>query len=188
MRKSTGSKSACAFLLLSACVMVASCRDRGGLKIASPSGKEVSLAITGYNYTNRSINDFSVDGASGGNLHVSSPHSGGGGSVCCSPYVIGAGARRTLIRWQTGACTFQTRRDRSGQLLFWTHYFYREAYVDMNPNVPHEPNIIEAHFYPDGHVEVALTQEASRPRLQLDERRADNSPYPQCPGDERPSQ
>lgn len=178
--------------ILISCLTIGACRDdsiaTGELEAPMPLGTEVSLAITGYNYTSRSINDFSVDGASGGNVHVSSPHSGGGGSVCCSPYVVGAGARRALIRWQSGACTYQTRRDRSGQLLFWTHYFYKEAYIDINPNVPKVPNYIEVHFYPDGHVEAAMTEHASQPRLRLDENRADKSPYPQCPDDKRPVQ
>jgi hypothetical protein len=45
---------------------------------------EYGLVIIGYNYTSRYIDQFSVDGAGGGNLYVSGPSSGGGGIVCCA--------------------------------------------------------------------------------------------------------
>lgn len=41
------------------------------------------LGVAGYNYTNRAIADFSVNCAWGGNVFLSTPTSGGGGTVCC---------------------------------------------------------------------------------------------------------
>ena len=180
------------FLLLIPTLLLASCRDEaiqlGEAQAEPPAMTELALTVTGYNYTNRSINDFTVDGASGGNLHVSSPNSGGGGSVCCSPYVVGAGARKVKIRWAADACTYDNRKDRTGQLLYVVHYFYKEVTVDIAPNVPRVPRILEVHFYEDGHVEAAMTEIPSPPRLRLDDKRAAIEPYKQCPDDKRPEQ
>lgn len=57
--------------------------------VAQLASDVTSLGIVGYNYTNRAINTFTIDGAGGGNLYVSSPASGGGGTTCCVPYVPG---------------------------------------------------------------------------------------------------
>ncbi|AKI99144.1 Hypothetical protein AA314_00771 [Archangium gephyra] len=45
-----------------------------------PSLEPISLEINGFNYTDLYIDNFSVNGNSGGNLYVSSPTSGGGGA------------------------------------------------------------------------------------------------------------
>ena len=82
---------------------IGGCQD----KVASPSvgpkhGEFVSLTITGYNYTNKYIDEFFVDGNGGLNLFVSSATSGGGGSVRCVKYIIGATLWKPEIRWQVG--------------------------------------------------------------------------------------
>lgn len=48
----------------------------------------VGLTLSGYNYTNRYIDQFSVNGIGGGNLHVSTVTSGGT-NVCCFSYTPG---------------------------------------------------------------------------------------------------
>jgi hypothetical protein len=63
-----------------------------------------SLALTGYNYTDKSIDGFTVDGLGGGNLRVSGESNGGGGDVCCLSYLVGAKARTVKVRWQKSAC------------------------------------------------------------------------------------
>ena len=180
------------FALLIPALFLVACRDgpktMGEHYPASPIMTELSLAIAGYNYTSRSINDFTVDGASGGNLHVSSPNSGGGGTVCCAPHVAGAGPRKVKIRWAADACTYNNRKDKEGQLLYGIHYFYKEASVDIAPDVPQNPTTLEVHFYEDGHVEAAMTTTPSPPRLRLDEKRANKEPYKQCPEDRRPEE
>jgi hypothetical protein len=70
-------------------------------------GERVNLTITGFNYTSRYIDEFSVNGQGGGNLYVSGPTSGGGGSICCVSYVKGAAAPRIIVRWQSGGCMYR---------------------------------------------------------------------------------
>ncbi|WP_409033040.1 DUF3304 domain-containing protein [Janthinobacterium sp. CG_23.3] len=83
------------------------CQDREFLLDTEPRiGNTVSLTITGYNYTNRYIDDFYVGSSGGGNLYVSSSNGGGGSSVCCASYVIGATLWKPIVRWQVGGCTY----------------------------------------------------------------------------------
>jgi hypothetical protein len=51
------------------------------LKAGAP--RHHALAIVGYNYTERYIDSFHVNGQGGGNLYVSGPTAGGGSSACC---------------------------------------------------------------------------------------------------------
>lgn len=146
----------------------------------------VSLSLTGYNYTNRYIDDFSFDGLGGGNLFVSGPNGGGGGSVCCVRYVVGADAWTADIRWQVDACTYGERTFSDGTKHHDIHRIYKEAKVKIDPRIPANPKYLEVHFYPDGHVEAAMTQESSAPRLALSKDREDKSQFKQCPNDREP--
>ncbi|MES2117682.1 MAG: DUF3304 domain-containing protein [Pseudomonadota bacterium] len=169
---------------------LSSCKAQSNDEQAPPSkppmGTKVALTLTGYNYTNRYIDTFSVDGAGGGNLFVSHGASGGGGSVCCVSYVTGARARKVSVRWQTGACTFGEYTNSSGVKYHEIHSFFKEVEVQIDPRIPDQPAYFEVHFYPDGHVEAAITEHASPPRLLLSKDREDRSHYPQCPNDKEP--
>lgn len=112
-----------------------------------------NLTITGYNYTNTGISSFEVDGQGGGNINVSSPTSGGGGSVCC--LIVRAPLRvpqPVTIKWSRDVET-------------WC-----EQTVLLQPPLPEKPEYFEVHFYEDGHLEVAVTESASSPRLRLERR------------------
>lgn len=166
---------------------VAGCQDKIVSSSMNPKHDEfVSLTITGYNYTNRHINDFYVSGNGGLNVFVSSRTSGGGGSVCCVKYIIGATLWKPEVRWQVGGCTFNSRKDRYGKNFFDIHYFYKEVKASLDVKIPSNPKYLEVHFYPDGHVETAITELPSAPRLALDEDREDKSPYKVCPNDKEP--
>lgn len=145
------------------------------------------LAIHGYNYTNRYIGYFKVDSVGGGNIYVSGPDSGGGGTTCCASYIKGAGPWRAKVNWQTGACRWAERVQKSGETVFELHKYYKTVEVDVEPNIPADPKHLEMHFYPDGTIQIALTEEESPPRLVLSKDREDKSPYPQCPGNEEPA-
>ena len=175
------------FFLFSA-IVLAGCNDAVKLSSGGASNKSdvVSLTITGYNYTDRYINDFFVGSASGGNVFVSSPNGGGGSSFCCATYVIGATKWKPLIRWQVGGCTFNTRKDSYGDVFFDIHHFYRELETTLDPKIPDNPKYLEVHFYPDGHVETAITELPSRPRLLLSADREDKSPYKVCQNNKEP--
>ena len=129
---------------------------------ASPSLAEprnYNLTIHGYNYTDTGIGSFEVNGAGGGNLEVSTPTSSGGGSTCCAT-VYGA-------IYKTDPFTIKWSRD--GKT--WC-----ETKVLLNPSIPTEPQNFEVHFYRDGHIELAATDDYSEPRLKLDRLHA-NSRY-----------
>lgn len=146
----------------------------------------VGLTIYGYNYTNRYIDQFYVNGNGGENLRVSGPSSGGGGSVCCFSYTPGNPAPKTVtVKWQHGACKYKETKDST---YAYTHPFFKTLDVPVDPKVPPKPGYFEVHFYPDGHVEAAITEHSSPPRLILSKDREDRSNYPRCPNDQKPKQ
>jgi hypothetical protein len=154
---------------------------------ATGTGKRLNLTLAGFNYTSRYIDRFSVNGQGGGNLYVSGPSSGGGSSVCCISYVKGAAAPTVSVRWQSGGCMFRAPRVLADGSTHLAHGFYRELKVKVNANVPKDPAYLEVHFYPDGHVESAITDTVSAPRLVYSKERADRSDFPRCPNDQEPS-
>jgi hypothetical protein len=159
--------------------------DKADAKI--PLGTPLSLTLQGFNYTDKYIDRFQVDGLGGGNIFVSTETNGGGKSACCVSYVLGASARKVKIRWQTDACRFNERISR-GQKYSNIHSFFKEVEVQVDRDIPEHPRYFEVHFYPDGHVEAAMTEQASRPRLILSKSREDNTPYPRCPDGKKPEQ
>lgn len=155
---------------------------------AIPIGTEVSLTFTGYNYTDRYIDDFSVNSISGGNLFVSNSINGGGGSTCCIGYITGVKKWKIPIRFHIGSCTYDTQHDLTGKLFSRTHNFYKSVEVTVDPNIPARPYFFEVHIYPDNHIEAVVTESTSPARLSLSRNREDKSPYKQCPNDKRPEE
>lgn len=152
----------------------------------APPAKPVGLTIAGYNYTNRYIDQFFVNGHGGGNLFVSTETSGGGGGVCCVMYTPGLPTPKTVrVKWQASGCMYRETNS-SGEVSRWTHSYFKEADAVVDPRVPASPTRFEVHFYPDGHVEAAITDEMSSPRLKLSSQREDRSDYPDCPGGNKP--
>lgn len=153
-----------------------------------PVGTNIGLTLTGYNYTNRYIDTFEVNGQGGGNLFVSGPNGGGGKSVCCVNYVTGPGAWKVTVRWQADACVYNDYTDAEGGEHHRMHSYFKEARVEVDPKVPDHPGYFEVHIYPDGHVEAAITENESPPRLILSKNREDNSEYPRCPNGKKPKE
>ncbi len=146
------------------------------------------LLIQGYNYTDTYIDSFTVNGAGGGNVFVSSPTTGGGKSTCCYSFNPSSKAQVT-IRWSASYCTYLTT-NRYGETHQWRKSLFREVQVPVADFSGGEPAALEVHFYPDGHVEAAVTPGYSPPRLKLpitaDEQRpgaAHN--HPPCNDDHR---
>jgi hypothetical protein len=152
-----------------------------------PAGTPIKLGIVGYNYTNRYIDAFSVNGAGGGNLFVSGPGGGGGGTACCANWAVGLKTRKVIVRWHTAACIYNERTS-GGEKFRDTHRFFKEVEVQVAPGIPDQPRYLEVHIYPDEHVEAAVTEAVSRPRLNLTEDREDNSDYPRCPNGKKPTE
>jgi hypothetical protein len=153
-----------------------------------PPGTRFSLALLGYNYTSRYIDTFSVNGQGGGNLYVSSPTSGGGGTVCCVSYVQGRPAGEVTVRWQSGGCMLRVPGGLADGSTHLAHSFFREIKVKVDPLIPSRPRNFEVHFYPDGHVEAAITDGRSSPRLVYSKSREDRSDFPRCPDEKEPKQ
>jgi hypothetical protein len=127
-----------------------------------------TLAIVGFNYTDRAVADFSVNGAWGGNLSPSTPTSGGGGTLCC--VVMSRSTKMPFwvdVKYKLSALeTFSPRKiiEPSGP--------YRTTRVEVTGAIPANPEYLEVHFYPDGHIEGSLSgpEGPSAPRLKLEAR------------------
>ncbi|EPX57391.1 hypothetical protein D187_007145 [Cystobacter fuscus DSM 2262] len=113
--------------------------------------ESVALTVSGYNYTDLHIESFSVDGAGGANIFVSSPDSGGGGGVCC-------------LRWYPGVpLPVSVKVEWTRDLKRWC-----EKEVMVSGPVPDQPRYIVVHFFQDGRIEVELTEGFPESKLQLD--------------------
>lgn len=145
------------------------------------------LLIQGYNYTNHYIDSFSVNGAGGGNIFVSGPTTGGGGSVCCYSFNP-AGPAKVTVKWSASYCMYSTT-NKFGGTHFWRKSLFREVQVPVERMPTGEPEALEVHFFPDGHVEAAVTPGYSPPRLKLpitaDEQRPGvSNDFPPCSHDQ----
>jgi hypothetical protein len=172
-------------LALCACGRAATSED--ALTGSQASKGVVSLAIVGYNYTDHDIDSFSVNGNGGGNVMASTPTSGGGGSVCCAPYDWGSKLNTVRVRWHTDGCTYHVRSATSQRLYDQVHMFFKERDIQVKNDSKQTPTTMEVHFYPDGSVQVALTESPSLPRLSLPAERRVLSDYPICPNDKKPT-
>lgn len=147
-------------------------------KVKSQSNPVHSLTIYGYNYTNRYIDQFEVDGQGGGNLDPSNFSAGGGKGACCMGWRDGTHLPQTVhIRWVAGGCV-RTVTNSSGESREVVRHLFKETDVVLSGPVPADPGYFEVHFFPDEHIEVAITSLPSEPRLRLDPGRAVD-PYPE---------
>lgn len=110
------------------------------------------LTIIGYNYTDTYISDFSVNGAGGGNVEVSSTAHSYGGGTCCASIPADTPLPLTVrIEWKRDGDVPRCRQT-----------------VLLDGPVPVEPRYFEVHFYQDGKVQVALSDYPSVPRVLVD--------------------
>ena len=101
-----------------------------------------SVTVIGYNYTERPIYTFSVNGGGGSNIFV-----GGGGAKmsCCTEITVG---QPVEIKWVYSATEKQ-------YLAGLRKENYSTTVTVPPPTMP-EADYLEVHFYPDHHVELAL--------------------------------
>jgi Protein of unknown function (DUF3304) len=126
------------------------------------------LGITGYNYTNRSIDGFSVDGQGGTNL---SANSNGSGEACC--IVLSPDQKlpvKVHVEW-----TYGIEGDlRTGKIFRQpeTH----QADVDLTGPLPAKPSIFVVHFFPDHTVQVEVAAGYPEPRFKRSEPKKGQKP------------
>lgn len=147
-------------------------------------GSPAMLTLVGYNYTDREIAQFSVDGASGGNIHVSGPNGGGGGSACCVRHLSADEKKYYKIRWHASSCRYGETAS-GPHYSYDLHRFYRELDIPVDKEPSNTPSYFEVHFFPNGTVSARITAEASAPILSLPrDRKA--KPSPRCPNNVEP--
>lgn len=147
------------------------------------------LGMVGYNYTDRYIYDYTVNGAGGADVRLSSSTGGGSGITCCvrlkKQTVI---TPRVKVRWQYDGCVYFMKNDRTGASEWVRHYYYKEMEVDLQRADSGTPGYVETHFYPDGSVKVRSTDYFSDPLINLNPKRADKSSFPKCKNNEKPEE
>ena len=111
-----------------------------------------SFTLVGYNYTERPIYSFSVDGVGGGNAFAGF-RSGGGGFVCCADITVG---KPVEIKW-----LYDTTEK---QYLAGLREEKRSTTVIVPPPTVPEAEYLEVHFFPDHHVELYLVKFPSHGR------------------------
>lgn len=129
--------------------------------LASCQQDKVMLGIVGYNYTDRYIDRFSVDGAGGGNIHKSTLTSGGGGTTCCAVYNPAYKLPITMsVEWMFGY-----QRGPDGKIVVPDEH--HKATAVLNGPVPEDPAYLEVHFMPDGTVQLKITAVNSPPLIRI---------------------
>jgi len=125
-----------------------------------PKAEPKMLGITGYNYTGRYIDRFSVNGQGGGNVLISEGESGGGGTACCIVWQPGTALPVTMrVEWTYGI---------EGDLQ--TGEVFRQpenhsAEVELKGPIPDKPTVFAVHFYPDNTVQVEVAEDYPEPRI-----------------------
>lgn len=120
--------------------------------LSSKEYEEAKVDIVGYNYTDHEIGAFEVNGNYGGHLRLSSPDSGGGSAYCCFRYMI-----HRPYPYQVKVTWAESSSDEKRTRVMATM---------LQPEMG-DLKYLEVHFYPDGHVELKLTNRDGPPRLKL---------------------
>ena len=115
-----------------------------------------SVTVIGYNYTERPIYTFSVNGGGGSNIFV-----GGGGAKmsCCTEITVG---QPVEIKW-----LYDTTEK---QYLAGLREENRSTTVIVPPPTVPEAEYLEVHFYPDHRVELALVKFPGDRRIPYEEK------------------
>ena len=105
-----------------------------------------SVTVIGYNYTERPIYTFSVNGVGASNLFAKQKY-GGGKDSCCTDITVG---QPVEIKWVYSATEKQ-------YLAGLRKENYSTTVTVPPPTMP-EADYLEVHFYPDHHVELVLVK------------------------------
>ncbi len=111
-----------------------------------------SVTVIGYNYTERPIYTFSVNGVGASNLFAKQKY-GGGKDSCCIDITVG---QPVEIKW-----LYDTTEK---QYLAGLREENRSTTVIVPPPTVPEAEYLEVHFFPDHHVELYLVKFPSHGR------------------------
>ena len=104
-----------------------------------------TVTLAGYDYTDRPIGWYSVDGAGGGNMFAG--FLGGGGKwACCADVTVG---KPVHIEW-----TFHTTRAQYDAGMRMEDHELTVTVPKPEGSVP--PKYLEVHFYSKDHIELRL--------------------------------
>ena len=117
-----------------------------------------SVTVIGYNYTERPIYTFSVNGVGASNLFAKQKY-GGGKDSCCIDITVG---QPVEIKW-----LYDTTEK---QYLAGLREENRSTTVIVPPPTVPEAEYLEVHFYPDHHVELALVKFPGDRRIPYEEK------------------
>ncbi|MFN3915394.1 MAG: DUF3304 domain-containing protein [Aquabacterium sp.] len=115
------------------------------------------LGITGYNYTNRYIDGFSVNGQGGTNIRALTI---GSGEACCIVLRVDQELPvKVFVEW-----TYGVEGDlRTGKIFRQSENHQME--VDLVGPIPKDPTIFVVHFYPDNTVQVEVAADYPKSRI-----------------------
>jgi hypothetical protein len=134
---------------------------------SSYASESISLALHGYNYTNRHIDSYEINGQGGGNMGLSTQTAGGSKSTCCGSWWPNSRLPiKVQVKWVVDYCKFKEYSS-TGELFLLKRNFWKEAEALITTPPPADARYLEAHIYEDGHVEAAITNTYSPPRLIL---------------------
>lgn len=114
------------------------------------------VSISGYNYTGRYIDTFSVNGQWGGNLYETSA---GGSGVCC---ILISPATKVPFDVKVEWTLNDTRDFKNGKWIPAPEEKH-VATVSVHGPIPTRINSFEVHFLPDGSVKAFVTDMPSDP-------------------------
>ena len=122
-----------------------------------PKAEPKMLGITGYNYTDRYIDGFSVNGQGGTNMGA---HTNGSGEACCIVWRPGTALPVMMrVEWTYG----ERWNHIKGQKLQDAES--HQAEVELKGPISKQPAILVVHFYPDNTVEVEVAEDYPEPRI-----------------------
>jgi len=123
----------------------------------SPQEEPKMLGITGYNYTDRYIDRFSVNGQGGTNMGA---HTNGSGESCCIVWRPGTALPVPMfVEW-----TYGERWNHEKGLKLQDAETHRVE-VELKGPVPQNPTVFAIHFYPDNTVQVEVAADYPEPRI-----------------------
>lgn len=147
-------------IVLMGLLVVAGCQ----FPFADSKDDEVDLVnqgvtITSYNYTDRALNDVTVDGVWTGGAHA---YSLGGGAAGLLAPKDRSHQHSVKVKWEVqDYYDVKTNRYLRPAPRPESH----EALVPIDFPYPERMNYLILHFYPDGHVEAELTERMPEQRI-----------------------